>query len=195
MWRKFPRLVTSATLLVINSKSYFAIFSLEPEWHIDLSDLQSRYLDLQKQFHPDKYLMKSSLERRLAMQTASVINEAYATLVSPLKRAQYLLKLRGYDSHQENQVSNDDLFLMEQVELREELEVIEEQNPNQDLRKQLDSLSQKVRHKYDVLLNEFSESYAKGLHDNAFSVFAKMQFFVKLLDQVEDLESRVSLWN
>ena len=139
--------------------------------------------------------MKSSLEKRLAMQAASLINEAYATLVSPLKRAQYLLKLRGYDSHQDSHVTNDGLFLMEQVELREELEVIENQNPYPDLRKQLDSLSQKVRHRYDVLLNEFSESYAKGLHDNAFSVFAKMQFFAKLLDQVEDLESRLSLWN
>ena len=75
------------------------------------------------------------------MQTASLINEAYETLVSPLKRAQYLMQLDGYDSHQENHVSHDGLFLMEQIELREELEMLEHQNQNQssyqDLRKKL----------------------------------------------------------
>ena len=184
---------------MINSKSYFAIFSLQIEWHINLVILQSRYLDLQKQFHPDRYSMRSNLEKRLAMQTASLINEAYETLVSPLKRAQYLMQLDGYDSHQENHVSHDGLFLMEQIELREELEMLEHQNQNQspyqDLRKKLDSLLTKVQHRYDVLINDFSESYANGLLDNAFSVFAKMQFFSKLLDQVEDLEGRLLVGN
>ena len=178
---------------MINSKSYFAIFSLEIDWNIDLLLLRSRYLNLQKQFHPDKFSMKSTLEKRLAMQTASVINDAYDTLASPLKRAKYLLDLRGYDAQQEKYTSCDGLFLMEQIELREELEMIEgqnqNQNPYQDLSKRLGSLSTKIRHRYESLLNDFSESYAKGLFDNSFSVLAKMQFFAKLLDQVKDLES------
>ncbi len=193
MWRELPRLAYSLTLQVINSKSYFAIFSLEMDWTIDLQLLKSRYLNLQKQFHPDKFSTKSSLEKRLAMQTASLINDAYDTLASPLKRAQYLLDLRGYDAQPESHTSCEGLFLMEQIELREELEMIEGQNQNtcKDLSERLGSLSTKIQHRYESLLNDFGESYAKGLLDNAFSVLAKMHFFAKLLDQVEDLESRL----
>jgi molecular chaperone HscB len=195
VWRELPRLVYSLTLQVIKSKSYFALFSLEMDWAIDLLLLKSRYLNLQKQFHPDKFLMKSSLEKRLAMQTASLINDAYDTLASPLKRAQYLLDLRGYDAQPERHTSCDGLFLMEQIELREELEMIEGQNQNQntckDLSERLGSFSTKIQHRYESLQNDFSESYAKGLLDNSFSVLGKMQFFAKLLDQVEDLESRL----
>ena len=180
-------------LQLINSKSYFAIFSLEIGWNIDLLDLQSRYLDLQKKFHPDKFSMKSTVEKRLAMQVASVINDAYETLASPLKRAQYLLDLSGYDSHQESNISCDGSFLMEQIEFREELDMIEGQNQNPclDFSNRLNSLSTQIQQRYEILLNDFRESYEKGRLDNAFSVLAKMQFFAKLLDQVEDLESRL----
>ena len=135
MWRELPRLVYSLTPQVINSKSYFAIFSLEMDWNVDLLLLKSRYLNLQKQFHPDKFSMKSSLEKRLAMQTASLINDAYDTLASPLRRAQYLLDLKGYDAQPERHTSCDGLFLMEQIELRAELDRNEGQNPTQNTSK------------------------------------------------------------
>ena len=44
-----------------------------------------------KNFIPTGTPAKSDAEKRLAVQAASLINQAYDTLKSPLKRAQYLL--------------------------------------------------------------------------------------------------------
>jgi len=49
---------------------------------------------LQQEFHPDRFASKGDVDKRLAVQTASLINQAYDTLKSPLKRAQYLLELQ-----------------------------------------------------------------------------------------------------
>ena len=82
------------------SSDFFAVFSVNPAWDVDLNDLGVRYRKLQQEFHPDRYATKSDVERRVAVQASSFINQAFDTLKSPLKRAQYLLTLKGTDVDQ-----------------------------------------------------------------------------------------------
>ena len=63
-------------------------------WQVDQISLDASYRKLQQEFHPDRYASQGDVERRLAVQAASLINQAYETLRSPLKRAQYLLELK-----------------------------------------------------------------------------------------------------
>ena len=72
------------------SSDFFEIFSIPVAWDIDLNGLGIRYRALQQEFHPDRYATKPDVEKRLAVQSASLINQAFDTLKSPLKRAQYL---------------------------------------------------------------------------------------------------------
>lgn len=55
------------------------------------------------------------------MQWATRANEAYQTLRDPLKRATYLLHLRGIDVQAENNTAMPPAFLMQQMEWREAL--------------------------------------------------------------------------
>ncbi|XP_014680601.1 PREDICTED: LOW QUALITY PROTEIN: co-chaperone protein HscB homolog, partial [Priapulus caudatus] len=59
------------------------------------------------------------------MQHTSRINEAFNALKKPVERALYLLKLKGLDINFENETTMDAEFLMEQLELRESLAEIE----------------------------------------------------------------------
>ena len=77
------------------SSDFFAVFAISPSWDVDIDDLGVRYRKLQQEFHPDRYATKSDAEKRLAVQAASFINQAFDTLKSPLKRAQYLLALKA----------------------------------------------------------------------------------------------------
>ena len=61
-------------------------------------------------------------EKRVAMQWATRTNEAYRTLRDPLKRATYLLSLRGVDVGAENNTAMEPAFLMQQMEWRERIE-------------------------------------------------------------------------
>ena len=115
MWRKLPRITIPAELgvnfkvgvetlvvsaMVLETNNFFEIFSLPVTWQIDRSLLDTRYRNLQREFHPDRYAAKGDTEKRLAVQTTALINQAYDSLKSPLKRAQYLLELAHIDANQ-----------------------------------------------------------------------------------------------
>ena len=56
------------------------------------------------------------------MQMTTQVNEAYRTLKSPVRRAKYLLELNGVDVGFETNTAMPKEFLIEQMELREQLE-------------------------------------------------------------------------
>ena len=64
---------------------HFTLFGLSRGFRVDLSDLDSRYRDIQAQVHPDRFANASEAERRLSMQWATHANEAYLTLKKPLQ--------------------------------------------------------------------------------------------------------------
>lgn len=98
---------------------HFALFGLSRLFRLDLSDLDSRYRDVQAQVHPDRFAHAGEAERRMSMQWATHANEAYQTLKKPLTRASYLLHLAGHDIQAENNTAMPADFLMEQMEWRE----------------------------------------------------------------------------
>lgn len=170
------------------SSDFFEIFAIPVAWQVDSRQLQSRYLKLQQEFHPDRYASQSDTEKRLAVQTASLINQAYDTLKSPLKRAQYLLELKQIDASQDSHITSDGAFLMEQIELREALSEVRDSD---DPFAALDSLRTGVEGSFAEQQNQFQAQYQDSDFDHAFNTVAKMQFSSKLLDEIEQLEAEL----
>lgn len=104
------------------NQDYFVLFGLERRFHLDPDVLELRYRDLQSAVHPDRFAHLSDQERRLSMQWATRVNEAYRTLRQPLARAQYLLELAGVEVGAEHNTAMSPQFLMEQMEWREAVE-------------------------------------------------------------------------
>lgn len=106
----------------MGTPNHFELFGIAPGFELDLSRLDNAYRELQTRVHPDKFATASDAERRAAMQWAVRANEAYTTLKDPLKRALYLLELRGVDVGAENNTAMEPAFLMAQMEWREAVE-------------------------------------------------------------------------
>ena len=170
------------------SSDFFEIFAIPVAWQVDSSQLQSRYLKLQQEFHPDRFASHSDTEKRLAVQTASLINQAYDTLISPLKRAQYLLELQQIDASQDSHITSDGAFLMEQIELREALSEVRD---SADPFAALETLRTGVENSYAEQQSQFQAQYQASDFDHAFNTVAKMQFSAKLLDEIEQLEAEL----
>ncbi|NTS75455.1 co-chaperone HscB [Catenovulum sp. SM1970] len=104
--------------------NYFELFDCPVSFDLDKSELTQRYHSLQKQCHPDKHANASEQEKLAIVQKAAQINDAFDTLKTPIKRAEYMLQLRGIDMQHETKTLQDPMFLMQQMEYRERLEDI-----------------------------------------------------------------------
>lgn len=168
------------------SSDFFDIFAIPVAWQVQRNHLDARYRTLQQEFHPDRYASKGDVEKRLAVQTASLINQAYETLKSPLKRAQYLLELKQIDASQDSHITSDGAFLMQQIELREALSEVSD---SADPFAALASLRSGVEASYSEQQEQFQVQYESQAFDDAFNTVAKMQFSAKLLNEIEELEA------
>ena len=104
------------------SQNYFEWFGLPLAFSVDPAVLSSAYREIQGQVHPDRHAQSGAAGKRVAMQFSTRANEAFETLKSPLKRAIYLLELRGVDVAAENNTAMEPAFLIEQMEWREAVE-------------------------------------------------------------------------
>jgi molecular chaperone HscB len=102
--------------------SHFDLFHLPVQFALDTQALDDAYRTVQAQVHPDRFAAAGDAQKRIAMQWATRTNEAYRTLRDPLRRATYLLSLRGIDVGAENNTAMEPAFLMQQMEWRERIE-------------------------------------------------------------------------
>ncbi|MCC7182141.1 MAG: Fe-S protein assembly co-chaperone HscB [Rhodocyclaceae bacterium] len=117
---------------------FFGLFGLPRAFDIG-SDLDQRYLRLQSAMHPDRHVQAGDAARRLALQWATRLNEAYGTLRDPLRRARYLLELRGVSIDEPGtRVASE--FLAEQMAWREAIEVAREAADMPELERLLGNL-------------------------------------------------------
>jgi molecular chaperone HscB len=59
---------------------------------LDLADLEKRFFELSKKFHPDRFASKSQQEIQVSHDRSSSINNAYRTLKNPISRAKYFVE-------------------------------------------------------------------------------------------------------
>ena len=102
--------------------SPYELFGLPETYVLDETLLAERHLAAMQKVHPDRFADRSAAERRVAEQWSAVINEAFETLKSPVKRAVWLAKKRGAEVETEGQVRMPADFLMKQLDWRERLE-------------------------------------------------------------------------
>src|SRR3954464_3113911 len=102
--------------------NHFELFNLEPAYAINGAALEQAYRDLQALIHPDRYAQAGDAERLASLQLTTRVNEAYRALKDPVQRGRHLLELHGVDVAFETNTQMPTDFLMQQLELREELE-------------------------------------------------------------------------
>lgn len=166
---------------------YFTLFGLPAQYPLDTQALATRFQDLQRQFHPDRFASQPQSEQLAAVQHSATINQAWQTLRNPLTRAEYLLSLHGFDLASEQHTVRDTAFLMEQLELREELDEIEQAKDNQ----RLDAFMQRVSEMYNVRHQLMVEQLDSETWDAAADTVRKLRFLDKLRSSAEQLEEKL----
>jgi len=170
------------------AQNFFELFGLDASFDLDLQLLSERYRELQREHHPDRHAHKGEREQRLAVQATAHLNEAFETLKTPLLRAQYLLKLEGVDTGEENRRQLPGPFLMQQMELRESLV---EAASGQDPFDALDKLAVEAKGLEAAEYSQFNAALVAQELDSAEISIRKLQFINKLIREIEAAEDRL----
>src|SRR5271169_4416158 len=78
------------------SRDYFEFFGLGRKLVVDTDDLQKRFYQLSRQWHPDRFSRRPVEEQNRSLEATSLLNDGYRTLKDPVKRAEYLLTEEGF---------------------------------------------------------------------------------------------------
>lgn len=167
---------------------YFELFGIDAQFSVDLAIINQRYLELQRAVHPDRHAHSGAQEQLIAVQKTAELNDAFQTLKDPLKRAEYILAERGLDIRSEQQTLKDPLFLMQQMELREELEDIPHASDVDAAIAQFEAHTKSLRNDYFEQLLTVIDSQAQNDLDKAADIIRKLKFIVKLQSELERIE-------
>ena len=74
---------------------YFSFFGLQRRLALDQQDLERRFRDLSRKFHPDYFYNAPPAERLASLERSSYLNDAYRTLRNPAARVEHLLAVEG----------------------------------------------------------------------------------------------------
>ncbi len=100
---------------------YFTCLGLPRKLNIDPTNLENKFYELSRSFHPDFYQTKSETERTISLGNSALLNTAYRTLKDPIQRAEYLLRLEAGSAKDIRNSPPADLF-EEILSLQDDLE-------------------------------------------------------------------------
>lgn len=137
--------------------NHFSLFGLPIRFAIDEQALDSAYMRVQGQVHPDRFASATAAERRVAMQWAARANEALRTLRSPLRRAAYLCELHGVPVEAESNTAMPAAFLTRQMKWREDLDEARSSSARggfEVLEREVGSLEEQTRREMAVAIDD-----------------------------------------
>lgn len=117
-------------------------------------------------------IYRSSREQTNAADWSSLINTAYRTLLTPLGRGQYILKMHGYSISEDNCSLNQE-FLLEMMSRNEDVEEAQ-------TRSELMALNQKLNNDIQVKISQLKEALNTSQFEIAQGYLIEMRYMFNI---------------
>lgn len=170
------------------SADYYAVLGLDERYSIDRAELERRYLERSKSVHPDRFVNAPANQRVAALQESMLVNDAYKTLKDPMARAEFLLVRRGLTIGDNERLSP--AFLMEVLELREELAVAKRAGDRATLRRlEAEMLAQRdaAFERVAALFGRLEQGGGQAELDSIKEQVILLRYIRRYLDEFDDL--------
>ena len=137
--------------------TYFELLGLPRRFALDPRAVEDSYLRRSREVHPDYHQLGTASEQRASLEMTAALNEAYATLREPFRRAEYLLALEGGPSAAEYREMTPD-FLEEMLDLRMQIEELRE--AGEKTSPELDALGRQLQDRRQRLAGDLAARFA-----------------------------------
>lgn len=157
---------------------------------MDAGDLETRFYDLSRKLHPDRYGRRSATERQFSEEATSILNDGYRTLRDPVKRAEYVLKQHGLDIGEQRSKNVPPELLEEVFELNMALDEL--RGGDDSARPQLEEAGRKFNDMLEDTSRELQahfERYDQGREEAVLNairgVLNRRRYIQNLVNEVE----------
>ena len=116
--------------------NYFELYDLPVSFSPDADAVKSKFYELSRKYHPDRYTMAPDAERAEVLRMAAMNNDAYKTLSNADATMAYILKLNNLLEDEEKYNLPPD-FLMEMMELNETVSQWEMEPEDEAIKKEV----------------------------------------------------------
>jgi molecular chaperone HscB len=138
---------------VSKEADYFSCLGFPRRLTIDPQELEAKFYELSRAFHPDFYQNKSETEQAISLSNAATLNTAYRTLRDPIQRAEYLVDLEAGSVKEIRTSPPADLF-EEILELQETLEEYRRSDQSSEEGRRLRAQLQTEQHRLEQRKHE-----------------------------------------
>ncbi len=156
-------------ILDITYMNFFEILCIEEKFQLSEQQLRGNFIKKLQLFHPDLYCNKSIIEIERATKNSSAVSCAYSTLLNPISRACYLIELKNIP------IPSESNFIMDVIEWNEKIEgsssVLE-----------LQQLIVEVEHMLAIYKFQMEKDFRDEEYNQAAASYAKVKFFMRILD-------------
>ncbi|CCG82696.1 Putative uncharacterized protein [Taphrina deformans PYCC 5710] len=142
--------------------------------------MRREFLKMQQKVHPDRF-SNDEKKRLVAESTSSLLNKAYTTLQQPLPRAEYLLRINGFDMAAEGEKLTDSAVLMTVMDAREQ---IEEAQSEADL----EGVKQEAKELIDNELKTLADLFSQAKWQDAKTSAVKLRYWLNIQKAATDWE-------
>jgi molecular chaperone HscB len=158
--------------------NYFELYGIPVSFHPDQAAVKSKFYELSRLYHPDRFAQTGGAELAEALRMASVNNEAYKTLKSGDATMAYILRINNL-LEDEEKYALPPAFLMEMMDINEAISDYESAPENDDARQMaVNSLNEQLELWNDATILLIAR-FDKGEKDNDLLLEIKDQYFRK----------------
>ncbi|XP_063628830.1 iron-sulfur cluster co-chaperone protein HscB [Cydia splendana] len=160
-------------------ENYFKILGVSETYDQNENELAKKFKELQKYLHPDKFGNKPKEEQEISENYSSLVNESYNTLLNPLTRGIYMLRLSGKEIPEETEVK-DQAFLMMIMEKNEEVE-------NAETEEEIMKLNKENKELMNQLQKQVSQAFNDGDLKLVLKLLSQMKYYTSIDQQIRNL--------
>jgi molecular chaperone HscB len=165
----------------------FATLGVPRRFRLDAKLLEQRHRDLSRALHPDRFAQSSPAERKLSIEKASAVNDAFRALKNPQSRANALLASAGRPV--EEHARADQALLLQVMELREQLEALRDRPDRATAMEPLRAeVAAEVAKAEGVIADAFDASDALPTGEpleRAYQAVVKLRYLYRFLEEAD----------
>ena len=176
--------------------NYFELYGLPVLMKVDPSEIKKKFYELSRQYHPDFHAQADDASQAETLEKSADVNKAYKVFQNTDDTIKYVLQMKNL-IHDEEKYELDPEFLMEVMDINEELMELESGADKEALERCVEKTKELLNQIYNDV-KPVVENYQEGSTTEkellqVKSYYYKKKYLQRILDKIYQIRNIASL--